>query len=228
MIVTKKTTADTVKAMAIAAALVASGAASAQTAGTWMVKAGVNRITPKVSSGDLSAPSLPGTKIDVESANSVIATVAYMVTDNVSAELFLGLPYEHDIVGRGAIDGAGKIGSLKQLPPTLMAQYRFLDPKAAFRPYAGVGVTYAYFTKETGTGTLTALTNPGGATTLRADNAWGATLQLGATYAFNEKWFADTSVKKTYIKTTAHLSTGQHIDTKLDPVSLNLAIGYRF
>lgn len=218
-----------VKGIALVAALLAGGAASAQTAGTWMVKAGYNRITPKVSSSDLSSPSRPGTKVDVEAANSVIFTIDYMFTDHISTELFLGLPYKHNVVGRGTIDGVGKIATIEQLPPTLMFQYRFLEPTATFRPYAGVGLTYARFQKETGTSTLTALTNPGGTgTTLRVDSAWGATFQLGGTYAFNEKWYADASIQKTIIKTATHLSTGQSIDTDLDPVSVNFAIGYRF
>jgi outer membrane protein len=216
------------KAIAATVILAASGAAAAQTAGTWLIKAGYNKIMPKVSSGDLSAPSMPGTKVDVDSAASLILTGAYMFTDNVSTELFLGLPYKHDLNGAGSIKGVGKIGTVEQLPPTLLLQYRFLEAKSVFRPYVGVGVTYAIFQKETGSGTLTALTNPGGATTLRVDNAWGSTAQLGATYAFDEKWFADMAIQKTYLKTTTTLSTGQKIDTRLDPVSINFSIGYRF
>lgn len=217
------------KMAAVAVALLAGGAASAQTAGTWLFKAGVNRISPKVSSGNLSAPSMPNTKVDVDSADSLILTGAYMFTDHVSAELFLGLPYKHDLKGAGAINGVGKIGTIEQLPPTLLAQYRFLDPKAAFRPYVGLGLTYAMFRKEIGSATLTAMTNPGGpGTTLRVDNAWGATAELGGTYAFDEKWFANLSVHKTYIKTTTALSTGQKIDTRLDPVSMSFSIGYRY
>jgi len=219
---------DAAQALVVAAALTAAGSACAQTAGTWMVKVGYNQITPKVSSGDLSSPSLPGTKIDVDSADSLIVTAAYMFTDHVSGELMLGAPYKHDLIGAGSISGAGKIGTVEQLPPTLMLQYRFREPTAKFRPYVGLGVTYAIFQKETGSATLTALTNPGGATTVRVDDAWGGTAQLGITYALDEKWFADLSAQKTYIKTTANLSTGQSIDTRLDPVSVNFSIGYRF
>ncbi len=75
---------------------------------------------------------------------------------------------------------------------------------------------------------LTALTNPGSATTLRVDNAWGSTAQLGTTCAFDEKWFADLAIQKTYPKTTTTLSTEQKIDTRLDPVSGNFSIAYRF
>lgn len=216
------------QAMALVAALFACGGAAAQTAGTWLVKVGYNRISPKVSSGDLSPPSMPGSKIDVGSAASLILTGAYMFTNHVSAELCLGLPYKHDLIGDGSIKGVGKIGSVEQLPPTLLLQYRFLEAKSVFRPYVGLGVTYAIFQNETGSAELTAMTDPGGATTLRTDNAWGTTAQLGATYALNERWFADLGVEKTVIKTTTTLSTGQAIDTRLDPVSLNFSIGYRF
>jgi outer membrane protein len=47
-------------------------------------------------------------------------------------------------------------------------------------------------------------------------------------YAFNDRWFADLSVIKTFIKNTTHLSTGQSIDAKLDPLSVGLTVGYRF
>ncbi|WP_025916619.1 hypothetical protein [Herminiimonas sp. CN] len=53
--------------LAFAAAATASGTALAQSAGVWLLKAGVNQITPKVKSGDMSAPALPGTKADVRS-----------------------------------------------------------------------------------------------------------------------------------------------------------------
>jgi outer membrane protein len=219
----------TLKTIVSVAALSASIAASAQTAGTWTVKAGYNNIAPKVTSGDLSPPSLPGSKVDVNSASSLIVTAAYMFTDNISAELYLGLPYKHDLIADGVMKGAGKIGSVTQLPPTLFAQYRFMDAKAALRPYVGLGLTYAMFRKEEGSAVLTATTNPGGVpTTLKVDNAWGITPQIGAIYAFNERWFADVGISKTFIKTTNTLSTGQKIDIRLDPVAVNFSIGYRF
>jgi len=211
------------------AALAAAGTAHAQSAGTWMFKAGVNNIEPHVSSGDLSAPSLPGTQVDVKGATSAIATLTYMLTDTVSLELYAGLPYRHDIVGSGAIAGAGKIGTVKQISPTLFGQYRFLDAASAIRPYAGLGLTYAHFYGEEGSGTLTSLTNPGGSPTqLRASSAFGFSPEIGASYRFNDRWFLDGSVIKTFLKNHADLSSGQRIDVALDPLSVNLSIGYRF
>ena len=207
----------------------AAGAATAQAAGHWMLKGGFNGIAPQVKSGDLSPPGLPGSQIDVKSANSLIASATYMLTDHVSFETFIGLPYRHDVVGDGALSGVGKIGSVKQVSPTIFAQYRFLAANAALRPYVGVGLTYAHFYGEEGSGALTALTNPGGPPTrLSSESAFGVTLQGGLTVRLNGPWYLDVMISKSFIKNSTRLSTGQSVDTKLDPVSTGLSIGYQF
>lgn len=209
--------------------LCAVSGAQAQAAGNWQVKAGINTITPKVTSGDLSAPSLPGTKIDVKAATSLIVSAAYMYTDNISMEAYAGLPYRHDIVGAGTIAGAGNLGTVTQVSPTVFGQYRFGSPTSGLRPYVGLGLTYAYFYGEEGSGTLTSLTNPGGPpTTSSTDAAFGLSPQIGATYTLRDKWYLEATLVKTYLKTTTSLSTGQSIDVKLDPVSFNFAVGQRF
>ena len=219
----------TLRCLAGASLVLVAATASAQSAGTWQVKIGANQISPQVTSGDLSAPSMPGTQIDVKAATSLILTGTYMWTDHISFEGYAGLPYKHEVVGAGAIAGVGKIGSVRQVSPTLFAQYRFLEPQSPLRPYAGLGLTYAYFYGEEGSGTLTALTNPGGAPTrLTVDSAIGLSAQLGATFRINDRWFVDASLVKTWLKTSNSLSTGQTIDTKLDPVSFGLSIGYRY
>ena len=81
-----------------------------------------------------------------------------MVTDNLALDLPLATPFKHDLVGDGAIAGVGKLGSTKAIPATLMLQYRFNEANAAFRPYVGLGVTYAHFYGEKTTATLNGLT----------------------------------------------------------------------
>jgi outer membrane protein len=216
-------------ALALTALALVASSASAQSAGTMSVKIGYNQIMPQVRSGDLSAPSFPGTKIDVEEAGAPIFTLSYMFTDHVSAEFYAGLGSKHDVVGDGAITGVGKIGLVQQVSPTLFAQYRFLAANSTVRPYVGLGLTYGYFYGEEGSAALTALTNPGGAPTLMdVDNAWGISPQIGATVNVDRNWFVDVSVVKTFITTTVHLSTGQSIETKQDPIAVNLSVGYRF
>ena len=223
------------KKQSIAAALVASaalcgaGAAQAQVAGDVLVKLGWNKIMPKVRSEDLTAPSLPGSKIDLKSASALFFTATYMITDDISVEALGGLPYKHDIIGAGAVAGVGKIGSIHQVSPTLLLQYRFLAADAPFRPYIGAGPTFAKFYGSKGSAALTAVTNPGGpATTIGGDTEWGGTVQAGANYKIDKHWFLDAAILKTFISTKATLSTGQSTSAKVNPIAINASIGYTF
>lgn len=214
---------------AVALLSIGLGAAHAQSAGSWLGRVGATRIAPDVTSGNLSAPSLPGTQSDVEPATQLSGGITYMVTDRFAVDLPLALPFRHDLVGAGAIAGVGKIGDVKALPITLMAQYRFLEAQAPVRPYLAAGLTYAKFYGERGSGTLTALTNPGGSPTqLAIESRWGTTFQVGVTARINETWFVDASLSKTLLKTRNTLSTGQTLDIKLDPTTLSLGVGMRF
>jgi outer membrane protein len=218
-----------VKMLALAAAMAVASSASAQSAGQWTAKLGLNKITPKVESGDVSAPALPGSKVDVGSDTQPVLVFNYGLTDNISVEAALGTPYKHELYGAGAIQGTGKLGSVEALPPTVFIQYRFFQPKTTVRPYVGLGLTYAYFMKAKGSGQLTALTNTGGeATTFKNDNKVTGTLQAGVVYNINERWFADLAVTKTFLKTTAHFSTGQTQEITLDPQAVSFGIGYKF
>jgi outer membrane protein len=217
------------KTLVAAAALACAASASAQSAGQWTAKFGFNQLTPKVESGDISAPALPFTKADVKRDIQPVVVIAYGLTDNISLEGALGTPYKHKIIGAGSIAGTGELGTVEALPPTLFAQYRFFAPTATFRPFVGIGATYAYFMKERGSGKLTALTNPGGApTTFNIDNKFTYTGQLGVAMNFNERWFADVTVNKSRLRTDVHFSTGQNQHMKLDPVAVVLAVGYKF
>jgi outer membrane protein len=204
--------------------------ASAQSAGQWTAKVGINQITPKVESGNISAPALPNSKADVGSDTKPILVLGYSFTDNVSAELNLGVPYKHTLYGADGIAGTGALGTVEALPPTAFAQYRFFTPETKFRPYVGLGVTYAYFQKARGSGQMTALTNVGGSepTTFKVKNKLAGAVELGVAYNINEKWYVDFTLIKTFLKTKVNFSTGQTQDIRLDPQAISLGVGYKF
>ncbi len=213
-----------------AALLLVAGAAQAQSAGTWMLRGGATNITPSVDSGNLSASSASGTRIDSDGNTQLAGGITYMLTDHWAVDLPLALPFKHNLTGDGAIAGAGKIGETKSLPMSLFGQYRFGETNAQFRPFVGAGLTYAKFYKERGNATLTAITggsssNP---TTLSLKSKLGLTLQAGATVALTERWFAEGMVSKTFLKTRGTLSTGQTIDVTLNPTTFCLGVGYKF
>ena len=221
---------NTTKLLLIPALLACAAAAQAQTAGTWMVRGGGTTITPNVSSGDMSTPSLPGTKASINSSSRVSGGVTYMVDNNFSIDVPLAVPFQHDISGDGAILGAGKIADVKALPVTLLAQWRFMEPTSAFRPYVGAGITYAAFYGARSTSTLTAISGgtPSNPTTLSIDSKWAPTVQLGASMAIDKNWFVDACYTYTPLSTRTTLSNGQTLDATLNPSSVSLAVGYKF
>ncbi len=205
------------------------GLATAQKAGGISASVGFTQISPSVNSGNLSAPSLPGTQVGVTNNSQLTLAFNYALTDNLMLHLPIGMGFKHDINGTGTIAGVGKLGDTKALPITLIGQYRFLDANAAFRPYIGAGASYVKFYNTNGTGVLTALTNPGGpATGLSFESKFAPTLQLGGVYNLNEKWYVEASYSKTFISTRGTLTTGQTIDVKLDPSAYSFQVGYKY
>jgi len=211
--------------IAAALAFTALGA-QAQTAGSLLGRVGITQINPDVRSGNLTAPSLPGSQADVGSSTRLGGGLTYMVTDNVAIDLPLALPFKHEITGAGAIAGVGKIGELRALPVTLIAEWRFFDANAKWRPSLGGGVTYAKVYRERSTAALSALTG-GSPTTLTVESKWALTGAAGITYNINDRMFVEGTVHKTLLKTTAHLSTGQTLAMKLDPWSYSIGIGMK-
>ena len=214
----------------VLAGLFAVGGAWAQSAGSIVVYGGAVQIKPEVKSGDLSVPAWPGTKVDVKNATQFVGGITYYWTDNISIDLPIGLPFEHDVVGAGAIEGTGKLGSVKSMPMTLLAQYRFGGADSKLRPFVGAGLTYGKFFKPKATAALSGVTGgtPSNPTLLRMKSKLGSTVELGLAYNVTPDWSTSLSVTKTFIKTDGSLSTGQTIETTLDPVSFKFGIGYRF
>ena len=217
-------------AFVLAAGLAAAGAASAQSTGALLVRIGATQFKPDVRSGDLTAPSLPGTQADIKSDTQPTAGLTYMVTDNLSLDLPLALGFKHDIVGAGAIGGVGKIGEVKALPVTLLGQYRFFSASDRFRPYVGIGPTYAKFYKARSTATLTALTggSPSNPTTIAVQSKLTYSVQVGLSVVLAPGWMLDAAVLKTPLSTRTTLSSGQTLDAKLDPLSMTIGVGYKF
>jgi outer membrane protein len=216
---------------ATAIALAASAAvAHAQAAGTWLFMGGATRIAPNTSSGTLGPPSPPGTTVDIGPDTQATLSVARMLTDNWSVEVPVGLGFKHAINGTGAIAGVGQIGTVRVLPVSVFAQYRFMEPTARWRPYVMLGVTYAYFYGEKGSATLNALNpiNPPGGTGLDVDSRFGIAPGFGVTAMLTDKWFVDLQYARSFLKTTTTLSSGQRISTKLDPDVFKIAVGVLF
>ena len=189
-------------ALAILCATTA-GAAHAQQDGPWLVRARAVHLA----SDNGGAAGAAGVSINDKWIPEV--DVSYFFTPNFAAELILTYPQKHDVRLGGT-----KIGSVKHLPPTLLAQYHFTG-LGAFKPYVGAGVNYTRFS---------GVDIAGGALTVKK-NSWGPALQLGFDYALDKNWSLNFDVKKVYIDTTVSGGVGKF---KVDPVLVGLGVGYRF
>ena len=111
--------------------------ASAQSAGQFTVKVGAGNTSPKGDSGDMSAPALPGSKVALGSDTAPVLIVDYGLSENIIAELDLGLPYKLKLNGAGALAGSGQLGTVEVLRPSASIQYRFMPLASMVRPLSG-------------------------------------------------------------------------------------------
>ena len=211
-------------------ALTLGSAAQAQSQGSWLVRGGIMQLAPQVTSGNLTAPSLTGVQSGVSNSTQYSGGVTYMLSNSVAIDLPLALPFKHNLYGTGSIAGVGKIGDTKAIPATVMVQYRFGEASGLFRPFLGLGVTYAKFDGEHTTAALSGLTGgtPLMPTTLSIQSKLAATLQVGASYKIDERWFVDGAFTRTPLKTRNTLSTGQTLDITLNPIGISLGVGMRY
>jgi outer membrane protein len=213
----KKTLAISVLAATLAVPSLASAqSTTTQADGPWLVRLRAINIDPNPSNG-ASGP-LPSDSVNISSVWAPELDISYFFTPNIAMELVLTYPQKHDV----SVDGIGSVGSIKQLPPTLLGQYHFLTG-TGFKPYVGAGITWFWITDNN--------LNVNGAEILdvRTSN-WGFALQAGVDYALTKNWYLNADVKYIWVETVLKDTAGLGIDTKLsvNPWVWGLGVGYRF
>jgi len=203
-------------------------------AGDWLVRVGIGHVNPDTSSGDLvvGGTELTGAQIDVGSNTRPIVNLTYLATDHIGFELLAAWPFEHDIDGAGILDGAGKLGETKHLPPTLSVQYHMM-PGAAFRPYVGVGLNYTTFFSTSTTSTLEGAL--GGPSSMSISDSFGVALQIGADFDITDTLFLNFDLRWIQIEADARIRTQtaqgpvvSRIKADIDPWVFSAAVGFRF
>ncbi|MGD8547284.1 MAG: OmpW family outer membrane protein, partial [Thiohalophilus sp.] len=104
--------------------------ASAVEKGDWLLRFGVVNVNPNDGSDASSSLGLPADAIGVDDNTQLYINATWMFSDNMGLDILGATPFTHDIT----LDGAGKIGETKHLPPTVGIQYHF-SPKSNVRPY---------------------------------------------------------------------------------------------
>lgn len=202
-------------ALALAAAL--PFAASAQES-PWLIRARVVRLDPADKSDAIPALGVPGDAIHVSAKTIPDFDISYFFTPNFAVELLLTVPQKHDVT----VDGVGKIGTFKHLPPTLLAQYHF-QATPQFDPYVGLGINYTNISSVE-------LSVPGVGALDLENYSFGPAIQAGFDFKIDKHWLVNFDVK--YIKIASDVmlaANGAKVSkVQIDPLLWGLGVGYRF
>jgi len=209
---------------------------AANSQGTFTVKAGLASVHTEHKSGLIKHSVLgpvAGTKAYATNASNLGVTFTYIVRDHVGVELLAALPFKHDIRAKNLLGANSnvKVGSAKQLPPTLSLQYYLANPEYFLQPYVGVGVNYTFFFSED---TSSAMKNSAlGFRDLSLSSSWGLSAQAGVNLNLNDKWMLNASVWKVDIDTKAKFSkttsgATAKVNVDIDPMVYMVGVGYNF
>ena len=165
-----------------------------------------------------SGTTLPGFKVHASASLSPEIDGAYFLTPNWSVELIAATTRHNVWVSNGAVKV--KAGSIWVLPPTITAQYHFAQ-LGPVRPYAGVGLTVAFFY---GGSKAADVTKQGGYST-----AIGPTLDAGFDVPVTGNWTVNFDVKQMFLVTGTHVDNGAvGAHTTIDPLAVGMGVGYKF
>lgn len=214
------------KSITAIAAVLAMGAtqAMAYDTGDMVLRAGLTNVAPDESSANVFvAGNDLGVGVNVDSNTQLGLNFAYFVSPHWAIEVLAATPFDHDI----GLNTVGALGSTKHLPPTVSANYHFMDPASAFQPYIGLGINYTVFFDEA----FTSANQTAGFSDLDLDASLGLAAQIGFDYMLNEKWLINASARYIDISTTATFDLNGDrgsVDVDIDPYVYTVSLGYRF
>ncbi len=196
-----------------AAVSLAAAPAMAQSKGDWTISAGVHQVAPKSNNGSLAGGTL---KVDVDSDIKPTITGEYFIADNLGIEVLAALPFKHDI----SINGLGRVGSTKHLPPVVSLQYHF-NSTGKVSPFVGAGLNYTTFFSEDTTGALAG-------SKLKLDDSWGLAAHAGVDFAIGEKGALRVDLRWIDIDSKVKLN-GEKIGTvNIDPLAYGVSYVFKF
>lgn len=230
-------------------AVVAASSAFAQKAGDQIVSVGLASINPDAQLGTVTSAStsqasataftnaLKDASANVNSKTTVSLSWLYMYSDNIGAEVTVGIPPEftQDLnTPNGTVKSHSAAAKMKIHTPTVIAKYFFGTSQDKLRPYLGLGATHVSFHNIETNQSDTMVQQLAG-TSASFSSSWAPVYNAGMIYHIDDKWSITGSVAYLPIKTTATFvgpglgvpvtSTG---DVKLNTTDYVVRVGYRF
>jgi outer membrane protein len=196
------------KSLGILAAVSCLGVMGTASAADCLLRAGVHSVNPKSNNNPT---------VSVGSNASLSINGACFVTPNIAIDVLGALPFTHDI--KLAANGV-KVGSTKQLPPTVGVQYHFA-PAATFDPYVGAGLNYTFFFSTKASGPLAGAR-------IDLGSSFGMAAQVGGDFHLANNWVIGADVRYVKISSKAKLNGASLGDVNIDPTVFGVSIGKKF
>ena len=231
--------------------MVATNISFAQKAGDFIAGIGGAYIVPNASVGTLTSTStssgtatyfnnaLNAAQASIGSSTTLILSGLYMWTDNIATELTIGVPpsltVDINLPNGSAPQSHPGAATAKALTPSLVAKYLFNSPGDTWRPYLGLGFTYASFSDVTAN-TSDATVNRLAGTSASLSSSFAPVFNAGAIYNIDDKWSINGSISYVPLKTDATfvgpgLGAGAVTTTgtlTINPIEYVVRLGYKF
>ena len=218
-----------------------SSSAFAQKAGDFIAGIGGALIVPNASISNISSTSptynalLKDASASIGSSSTVVFSGLYMWTDNIATELTLGIPPTMTVdltTPNGTSLNHNGAATAKALTPSLVAKYLFNSPGETWRPYLGLGVTYASF-NNVEVNKSDYMVNVLAGTSASLSSSWAPVFNAGTIYNIDDKWSINASISYVPLKSDATFvnATGTQTTTgtlTINPIEYVIRLGYKF
>ena len=203
---------------ALLAAAAIPGLAAAQET-PWSVRLGVTQLEPANKSDPFKDTlTFSADAISVSKKTLPEFDVYYSFNPNLVAELVLTIPQQHTV----NLAGVGDLGTFKQLPPTLLAQWHFM-PAQQFDPYIGAGVNFTWISS------VHLNVAPLNQNLDLKKSSWGLALEAGVDFNVDKRWYVNANIKYVNpLQTDVTLNGAKVTTVKVDPYLYSLGVGYHF
>jgi outer membrane protein len=178
--------------------------------------------------------STAGASASAGYAETLSLSVLQMFTNNVAVEFSLGVPPTINLDVQLASVYLPRAAKADVLTPTAVAKYLFNSPADKWRPYAGLGLTYASFDKVSADKS-TILVNALGGTSASLSSSWAPVYSLGFIYNFTDRLSVNALVAYIPLKSDVTFVgpgiTGPVTTTgslELNPTDYVIRLGYKF
>jgi len=182
--------------------------------GRWLVRVRALSLTTNNGSDEIVSLGVPANAITVSNKVFPEIDISYFLARRIALELVLTYPQQHDVELSGT-----KIGTFKQLPPTLMAQYH-MSPEGTVRPYVGAGINVTFFSDVQ-------LDVPSVGKLDLESSSMGMAGQFGVDIKLAPMVFLNIDVKKALLSSDVTLGASTISNVRVHPWLASVGLGFR-